>query len=204
MTCIPWDNLGFCCSRKRWSNSLLLRRCPPTKNPPRRMRKSGWGAANAKHSHSREATSLPPTPTAFSAKQSLMLSHTRLPGLSSLGHLASPGFKPVIYKRCKAPRESLASGLLLSPSLEILVSPGDSRIMPGQVELDKAGSSLLGATCRDTHLWASLLQPPIPIRCFRLLVATPVARGQEVPRDRGVGVKALVKWPFGKPWPPSD
>lgn len=89
----------------------------------------------------------PPTPTAFPAKQSMMLSHARSPQLSSLGHLASPGFKPVIYKRCKTPRESLASGLPLSPSLEIPVSPDNDRITPGQVELDKAGSSLLGATC---------------------------------------------------------
>lgn len=89
----------------------------------------------------------PPTPTAFPAKQSLMLSHALSPRPSSLGHLASLGFKPVIYKRFKTPRESLASGLPLSLSLEILVSPYDSGITPGQVELDKAGSSLLGATC---------------------------------------------------------
>lgn len=86
-----------------------------------------------------------PTPTAFPAKQSLMLSHVRSPGFSSLGHLASPGFKPMINKRCNAPGESLVSGLPLSPSLEILVSPNNSRITSGQVELDKAGSSLLGA-----------------------------------------------------------
>jgi len=35
-------------------------------------------------------------------------------------------------------------------------------------------------------------------------VSIPVARSQEVPRDRGVGIKALVKWPLGKPWLPSD
>lgn len=38
---------------------------PPTKNPPWRRRKSGWGAANAKHSGSGEATfplSHPPLP----------------------------------------------------------------------------------------------------------------------------------------------
>lgn len=169
MTCIPWDELGFCCSSKRWSNSLLLRHCPPTKNPPWRRRKSGQGAANAKHSCSREATSPAPTPTAFPAKQSLLLVHVCSSQLSSLGHLASPGFKPVIYKRCKTPTESLASGVPLSPSLEIFVSPDDSRITPGQAELDKAGSSLLGATCRDMHLWASPLQPPIPIRRFKLL-----------------------------------
>lgn len=51
-----------------------------------------------------------PTPTAFHAKQSLLLSHVHSPGFSSLGHLASPGFKPMINKRCNAPGESLVSG----------------------------------------------------------------------------------------------
>jgi len=56
------------------------------------------GAANAKHSCSPEATFPVSHPPAFPAKQSLMLSQARLPQLSSLGHLASPGFKLVIYR----------------------------------------------------------------------------------------------------------
>lgn len=108
----------------------------------------------------------------------------------------------MIYKRSVTLRETLAPGLLLSPSLEIPVSSDNGRIMPGQVELDKTGSSLMGATCRDVHPLSSLPFPSVPPSGSS--VAIPVTRGQEDPPDRGVGIKALVKWPFGKPWPSSD
>lgn len=147
--------------------------CSGVALPPRTPHGEGGRVARVQQMPNIPAPGKPrpllPTPTAFPAKQSLLLFHVCSSQLSSLGHLASPGFKPVIYKRCKTPTESLASGVPLSPSLEIFVSPDDSRITPGQAELDKAGSSLLGATCRDMHLWASALQPPIPIRRFRLL-----------------------------------
>lgn len=44
--------------------------------------------------------SLSPTPTAFPAKQSLMLSCTRSPQFSSLADLASSGFKSGLQKMC--------------------------------------------------------------------------------------------------------
>lgn len=112
--------------------------------------------------------SLSPTPTAFPAKQSLMLSCTHSPQFSSLAYLASSGFKSVFYKRCVTLRETLGPGLPVSPSLEIPVSSDNGRIMPGQVELDKAGSSLMGAISSEVHLWVSPFQPPTPIGSFRL------------------------------------
>lgn len=126
MTCIPWDGLGSCCSGKRWSNSLLLRHCPPTKNPQR----EGGRAAGVQC----------------------------MPSIPAAGNHV-PCFH---HPSCKAKLEALPHVLVVA------LQPRASG-PPAVFHFHRAHSGTSAAI--------------------------PAAKGH----DRGVGIKTLVKWPFGKP-----
>lgn len=86
MACIPWDK-HLQLLQKEAKQLPSTQAFPPTKNPPWRRKKSGWGEANAKHSGSGEATFPVSHPHCLSCKaKSDDFPHTLTPALASLLH----------------------------------------------------------------------------------------------------------------------